>query len=235
MRNAKLVLAGVMVSVVLVSYLAMAQQPAAPSPPMTFFATSVGKGDGGNLGGLAGADAHCQMLARAVGRGDVTWHAYLSTQGPNAVNARDRIGRGPWHNQKGQLIAKDLAELHGDTVELARLGNGLGKQSSLTEKGDTINGYGDTPNEHDIMTGTQPDGRAYADTLDHTCNNWTSNKPIGINLVVSGLTNSAQLGHSDKRARGYWSWNSAHPSVGCTQANIVASGGIGALYCFAVN
>jgi hypothetical protein len=200
-------------------------QPAQQQPPqpMSFFVTSVGKGDGANLGGLAGADAHCQALAAAAGRGAATWHAYLSTQGPSAVNARDRIGQGPWYNARGQRVAQTLADLHGDTIDQARLGNVLGKQFSLTEKSGVVNGVGDTPNQHDILTGTQPDGRAYTDGGDHTCNNWTSN--------ASG---TAQLGHSDKQGGGNSSWNSAHPSRGCSQPNLVSTGGAGFLYCFAV-
>ncbi len=127
--------------------------PKGPPPPMSFFVTSVGKGDGANLGGLAGADAHCQMLAAAVGRGSATWHAYLSTQGPNAVNARDRIGSGPWYNAKNQQIAANVAELHGDTLEQARLGNRINKTTAVDEKGDVLKGVGDQPNEHDILTG----------------------------------------------------------------------------------
>jgi len=197
----------------------------APPEPMSFFITSVGKGDGANLGGLAGADAHCQMLAEAVGRGDVTWRAYLSTQGPNAVNARDRIGTGPWYAHGGRRrIAQNAGELHGDTIELARLGNALGKRISLTEQGTVVNGIGDTPNEHDMLTGSQPDGRAYTDGMDHTCNNWTSNGE-----------GSAQVGHSDKQGGGNGSWNSSHPSRGCSQENLVSTGGAGLFYCFASN
>jgi len=209
------------------SYLVIAQAPAGqtPPPPMSFFITSVGKGDGANLGGLAGADAHCQALGAAAGRGSVTWHAYLSTQGPGAVNARDRIGSGPWFNAAGQRIAQNVAELHGDTIEQARIGNALGKQLSKSEKNTLINGVGDSPNQHDILTGSQPDGRAYTDAADHTCSNWTSNAATG----------SAQLGHHDKQGGGNGSWNAAHPSRGCGQANLVATGGAGLLYCFAVN
>jgi hypothetical protein len=202
---------------------------AAPPPqPMGFFATSVGVGEGANLGGLAGADAHCQKLATAVGGGNRTWHAYLSTQGPGAVNARDRIGRGPWYNQtgRGQPIAKDVAELHGDTLDQARLGNNLSRTTVLTEKGATIKGAGDTPNEHDILTGSQPDGRAFTDTADHTCGNWTSS--------AEGR-GAAQLGHFDRTCGGNTSWNSAHPSRGCSQPNLVSTGGAGYLYCFAIN
>src|SRR4051812_5539656 len=196
----------------------------APPQPMSFFVASTPKGDGANYGGLAGADAHCQSLAAAAGRGGVTWHAYLSTQGANAVNARDRIGNGPWDNQRGQRVAQNLRELHGDTIEQARLGSALGKQLSLTEKGGVVNGVGDTPNQHDILTGSQPDGRAYTDGQDHTCNNWTSNS-----------TGTAQLGHSDKQGGGNASWNSSHPSRGCSQENLVSTGGAGLLYCFATN
>jgi hypothetical protein len=196
---------------------------AAP-PPMSFFVTSVGVGKGADLGGLAGADMHCQMLAAAVGRGSSTWHAYLSTQGAGAVNARDRIGTGPWANAKGQVIAANVAELHGDTLEIARMGNRITKTSALNEKGEVMNGVGDTPNEHDILTGSQPDGRAYTDAADHTCSNWTS----------SGM-GTAQLGHFDRMGGGNASWNSVHPSQGCSQQNLVATGGAGKLYCFAIN
>jgi hypothetical protein len=195
-----------------------------PPPPMSFFVTSVGLGKGADLGGLAGADAHCQMLAAAAGRGNSTWHAYLSTQGAGAVNARDRIGAGPWANAKNQQIAANVAELHGDTLELARMGNRITKTSALSEKGEMLNGVGDTPNEHDILTGSQPDGRAYTDAADHTCGNWTS----------SGM-GTAQLGHFDRMGGGNASWNSVHPSQGCSQPNLVATGGAGKLYCFAIN
>jgi hypothetical protein len=206
------------------SYSVLAQQQQAPPQPMSFFVTSVGKGDGANLGGLTGADAHCQALAAAAGRGAATWHAYLSTQGPGAVNARDRIGSGPWYNARGQRVAQNLAELHGDALEQARIGNALGKQLSLTEKSTIVNGVGDTPNQHDILTGSQADGRGYTDGADHTCGNWTSNG-----------AGTAQLGHSDKQGGGNSSWNSAHPSRGCSQPNLVSTGGAGLLYCFAVN
>jgi hypothetical protein len=198
----------------------------APPQPMSFFITSVGKGDGANYGGLAGADAYCQSLAAAAGRGSSTWHAYLSTQGPNAVNARDRIGNGPWYNQRGQRVAMNVGELHGDTVEQARIGNALGKQLSLTEKGGIVNGVGDMPNTHDILTGSQPDGRGYTDNMDHTCSNYSSN--------ADGRGN-VQLGHSDKQGGNNSSWNSSHASRGCSQPNLVATGGAGLLYCFATN
>src|SRR5581483_10600784 len=164
-----------------------------PSPMMNFFVTSVPIGHGGNLGGLAGADAHCQQLAAAAGAGNHTWHAYLSTQarpGQPAVNARDRIGTGPWYNAKGDMIAKDLATLHGDTLQLARFGNNITKVTDLTEKGEIVPGLNDgkdphdrewayimshpTSNHHEVLTGTRPDGMAYTDNRDHTCSNWTS-------------------------------------------------------------
>ena len=155
--------------------------------PMTFFVTSEGLGDGANLGGLEGADAHCQSLAAAVGRGDVTWRAYLSTQGPHAVNARARIGSGPWYAHGGRRrIAQDLGWLHGDTLDQARIGNAIGKMIALTEGGNPVNGVGDSPNQHDILTGTMPDGRAFAAGEDRTCRNWTSDGD-----------GSAQVGHSD--------------------------------------
>jgi hypothetical protein len=196
-----------------------------PQQPMSFFVTSVGKGDGANYGGLAGADAYCQQLATAAGRGGVMWHAYLSTQGPGAVNARDRIGNGPWYNARGQVIAMNNGVLHGDTVDQARIGNAMGKQISLTEKQAVNNGVGDMPNEHDILTGSRPDGTAYTDGMDHTCSNYTSNADTG----------SVQLGHSDKQGGNNSSWNSAHASAGCSQPKLVMTGGAGKLYCFAVN
>ena len=216
------------------SYWLLAQQPAAPAggqargpaAPMSFFVTSTPKGDGANYGGLAGADAHCQTLAAAAGRGDATWRAYLSTQGPGAVNARDRIGNGPWANVNGTVIATNVGHLHGDTIDQARIGNVLGKQFAMTEKKERVNGVGDTPNQHDILTGSQPDGRAFTDAADHTCGNWTSN---------AAGAGSAQLGHSDKQGGGNSSWNSTHGSRGCSQVNLVATGGAGLLYCFAAN
>jgi hypothetical protein len=193
---------------------------------MNFFVSSVGSGKGADLGGLAGADAHCQMLAAAAGRGNAMWRAYLSTQGQGAVNARDRIGAGPWYNQRGQMVARDLAHLHGDTLELARMGNNFVKNSALTEKGELVNGQGDNPNRHDILTGSQPDGRAYTDGMDHTCSNYTSS---------ADGQGSVQLGHSDRSGGGNNSWNSAHASRGCSQPNLVSTGGAGLIYCFAVN
>jgi hypothetical protein len=192
----------------------MAQQAS-----MTFFVTSHGLGKGADLGGLAGADAHCQSLARAAGATARTWHAYLSTQGAGAVNARDRIGKGPWRNAKGVVVAKDVTDLHGDS-------NNLTKQTALSEKGEVINGRGDTPNRHDILTGSQPDGTAFTDTQDHTCKNWTSS-----------TEGSAMLGHADRLGlrddAPSRSWNASHPSRGCSQDGLRSTGGDGLLYCFA--
>ncbi len=227
MKKIQAVFAAVALSV-FGSFLALAQQPAAQTPPepMSFFITSAGSGDGANLGGLAGADRICQTLATAVGS-TKTWHAYLSTQataGQPAINARDRIGTGPWYNAKGEKIANGLADLHGDTAELARRGNNLVKLSALNEKGEIVNGRGDKPNRHDMLTGSQTDGTAYTDSADHTCSNWTSD-----------TTGTAQLGHSDRNGAGNTSWNSAHPSRGCSQENLVSTGGAGLFYCFAIN
>lgn len=201
----------------------------APPQPMSFFVTSVGMGNGANLGGLAGADAYCQKLAAAVNAGDRTWRAYLSTQakdGVAAVNARDRIGKGPWHNQKGAAVAKDVADLHLDNPETARLGNNLSKMTAIDETGAVKKGFGDSVNEHDILTGSTPDGRAYTDAADHTCGNWTSN--------ATGA-GRAQLGHFDRTGGGNTSWNSAHQSRGCSQPDLIATGGAGFLYCFVAN
>jgi len=192
--------------------------------PMTFFITSVGSGNGADLGGLAGADRHCQTLAAAVGAGGRTWHAYLSTTasgGTPAANARDRIGKGPWQNVNGVVIASNVGELHGK--------NNLTKQTALTEKGTVVNGRGDKPNMHDILTGSQPDGTALAgDAAKTTCGNWT----------LSG-DGAAIVGHHDrlglKDDAPSVSWNSSHPSRGCSQANLASSGGAGLLYCFATN
>jgi hypothetical protein len=203
---------------------AYAAQAAAPPPPMSFFVTSVGKGDGGNLGGLAGADAHCQALAAAVGRGSSTWRAYLSTQGPNAVNARDRIGTGPWYNARGQLIGQSVAAIHGDTIEQARGGVIMGKVFSPDEKGQTVPGNGDNPNRHDMLTGSTPEGRAYPAGTDMTCSNWTSNG-----------AGKARLGHHDKQGGGGGSWNSQHDSRSCSGPDLVATGGAGLFYCFAID
>ncbi|HEX6980221.1 MAG TPA: hypothetical protein VF342_13065 [Alphaproteobacteria bacterium] len=203
---------------------AQAQQSGADSD-MTFFITSVGSGKGADLGGLAGADRHCQTLAQAVGAGNRTWRAYLSTQaagGEPAVNACDRIGRGPWQNAKGVVIARDLDELHST--------NNLTKQTALTEKGDTVNGRGDNPNMHDILTGSQPDGTAFAGSEDMTCGNWTK----------SGAEGTAMLGHHDRIGlrddAPSRSWNSSHPTRGgCSQDALRSTGGNGLFYCFAAN
>lgn len=206
--------------------LAQAPPPAQDRAPMTFFVTSSGTGTGASIGGLAGADAHCQKLAAAAGSTGRTWRAYLSTsasEGKPAVNARDRIGSGPWHNQRGTMIGRELSHLHGDTLDTARTGNLITKNNALTEKGEIVNGVGDKPNMHDILTGTQPDGRAYTDAADHTCKNWTSNGE-----------GSAQVGHHDRNGGGI-SWNSTHASRGCSQENLVATGGAGLFYCFAVS
>jgi hypothetical protein len=190
---------------------------------MGFFVTSTGSGKGADFGGLAGADKHCQALAAAVGAGGKSWRAYLSASaagGTPAVNAKDRIGKGPWKNAKGVVVAKDVAELHGT--------NNLTKQTALTEKGAVVNGRGDTPNQHDILTGTQPDGTAFAGSDDRTCGNWTK----------SG-DGSAVVGHHDRMGLNTeppaLSWNSSHPSRGCSDDALKSTGGAGFLYCFAAN
>ena len=208
---------------------ATAQHGMPGGTPMTFFVTSEPIGDGGKLGGLAGADAQCQQLAQAVGAGGRTWRAYLRTQataGQPAVNARDRIGNGPWANAAGQVVARDLAHLHGDTLELAQMGSNLARGTALNEKGVRVNGQGDTPNQHDMLTGSTPAGRAFTDGADHTCSNYTSN---------ADGAGSVQLGHPDRTGGGNTSWNSAHPSRGCSQPNLVSTGGAGDFYCFAAN
>ncbi|MGH8527831.1 MAG: lectin [Gammaproteobacteria bacterium] len=201
------------ISTIVFSFLVASGAPAQQGQ-MSFFVTSVGSGNGANLGGLAGADKQCQTLAAAVGAGNRTWRAYLSTQGPNAVNARERIGQGPWVNAKGVQIAANVAELHGPK-------NNLTGETALTEKGGS-------PTRHDMLTGSQMNGMAFTDTMDHTCGNWTSS-----------TTGSASLGHYDRRglsdteqAR---SWNSSHPSKGCSQENLRSTGGDGLFYCFATN
>jgi hypothetical protein len=204
---------------------ACASQP--PTAPMGFFITSAGSGQGANFGGLAGADAHCQKLAAAAGAGGKTWRAYLSVPGafPSAsapgvasVHARDRIGQGPWHNARGQLIARDLAHLHN--------GNLLSKETALDERGNPVKGRGDTPNEHDILTGSRADGTAFAPQTDTTCKAWTSSSE-----------GSAIVGHHDRMGPlpENWatSWNFSHPSAGCSQEALVRTGGSGRLYCFA--
>jgi hypothetical protein len=218
-------------SVVVVAALAAGSPVLAQSAADTsFFVTSTSIGNGGNLGGLAGADNHCQTLAQAAGAGGPAgaakvWRAYLSTQaadGKPAINAKDRIGSGPWKNTKGVVVAKDVADLHSAS-------NNLSKQTALSEKGDVINGRGDTPNRHDILTGSQADGTAFSGTDDRTCKNWTSS-----------TQGSAMLGHADRTGLTEEppakSWNMSHPSRGpdggCSQADLKSTGGDGLLYCF---
>jgi hypothetical protein len=202
--------------------LALSAGAEAQQANMTFFVTSTGAGKGADFGGLSGADAHCQSLAQGVGAGSRTWRAYLSTSaagGSAAVNAKDRIGSGPWQNVKGEVIAKDVADLHGPS-------NNLTKQTALTEKGEVINGRGDTPNTHDVLTGSQPDGTAFAGADDKTCGNWTK----------SG-EGSAVVGHHDRTglddSAPAKSWNSSHGSRGCGVDALKTTGGAGLLYCFA--
>jgi hypothetical protein len=190
-----------------------------------FFVTSVGSGKGADLGGLAGADKHCQTLAATAGAGGKTWHAYLSTQGAGAANARDRIGKGPWMNAKGLVVAASVDDLHSGS-------NKLSKQNNLSEKGEMINGRGDTPNRHDILTGSTADGKAFPADNDMTCKNYTSS-----------TQGAVMLGHNDRQGLrdddASKSWNSSHPSRGaeggCSQADLKSTGGDGLLYCFAVN
>ncbi len=188
--------------------------------PMGFFITSVGIGNGANLGGLAGGDAHCTKLAEAAGSTGRTWRAYLSTQVEKGrgLSARDRIGTGPWYNARGELIAVDLDQLH--------LNPNIVKRTALDENGNQVAGRGEKPNRHDILTGSKNDGTAYFpwEKGDHTCSNWTSNGE-----------GSAQVGHHDRHGGGNTSWNSAHGSRGCSQDNLVSTGGAGLLYCFAAD
>lgn len=209
----------VLTSILLAGGLPLLAQTA--DPKLSFFITSEGRGNGADLGGLAGADQHCQSLAAAVGAGSKTWHAYLSmmaADGKPAINARDRIGKGPWYNAKGVMVAKDVADLHSAN-------NNLKKDTSISEKGQVLNGRGDTPNQHDILTGSQEDGAAFTGDADKTCKNWTSHEE-----------GSAQVGHHDRVGGGDnpTSWNSSHGSRGCSQANLVGTGGAGRFYCFAV-
>jgi hypothetical protein len=212
---------------VVIAAASLASTPA-PSPrptfaqqDMSFFITSVGPGDGANLGGLAGADKHCATLAEAAGVKGKSWHAYLSQQamgGAKAINARDRIGKGPWKNAKGVVVATSVDDLHSDATKLS-------KEHSLTETGAVVNGRGDTPNMHDILTGSTLDGRVQPGEGDSTCSNWTSNAETG----------SASVGHHDRQGGGAnpTSWNFAHASRGCGQKNLQATGGNGLFYCFA--
>jgi hypothetical protein len=212
MRKYKKIVAAVatITGIVVVGF-ALAQ----PAPgPMSFFLTSRGSGNGGNLGGLAGADRICQDLAQAAGHGALTWRAYLSTQGQGAVNARDRIGPGPWFNVRGARIAQNVDELHSS-------GNRLAVFTALDERGNQIPGSGFSPNRHDILTGSTPEGRAYPAGADMTCANWTSSSDEG------GA--KARVGHHD-----YAQWNSTHDSRGCSQQALVSTGGDGLFYCFAL-
>ncbi len=194
--------------------LAIAGLTAAQDNEMTFFLTSEGAGNGADLGGLEGADAHCQALAEAAGAGDATWRAYLSA---DSINARDRIGSGPWHNANGVLIAEDVDALHSDDAN-------INKETAVDENGQTVKGSGDTPNRHDILTGSRTDGTAFDDGEDHTCSNWTSSSD-----------GSAHLGHHDRLSRGEPGspWNDAHASRACDQESLRATGGDGLFYCFA--
>ena len=214
-------------AVSLLSLAAIGTTAQAQQAQMSFFVTSVGVGKGADLGGLAGADRYCQQLAQAAGAGSRTWHAYLSAQeggGQPAVNARDRIGKGPWQNAKGVVVAKTVDELHG--------ANNLTKETSLSEKGEVVNGRGDKPNRHDALTGAKPDGTAFPAGEDRTCKNWTSS-----------TQGSAMLGHIDRQGLqdddASHSWNSSHPSRGpdggCSQTDLRSTGGDGLFYCFAAN
>ncbi len=196
-----------------------AQVAGAQSAQMNFFLTSAGSGDGANLGGLQGADQICQDRAYAVGAGDLIWRAYLSTTGESGENARDRIGDGPWYNHAGTMVARDVDDLHSES-------NLLGKENSLTERGEQVNGRGDSPNMHDIITGSTMDGMASDADGDTTCENWTSNSGDG----------SALVGHHDRVGGGQnpTSWNSAHASRGCGQEDLQGTGGNGFFYCFGI-
>jgi hypothetical protein len=206
--------------VVILASLAFALPAAAQKSDMSFFITGAGSGKGADFGGLDGADKHCQALAQAAGAGDKTWRAYLSTQGEQPVNARDRIGKGPWRNAKGEVVAKGLDDLHANP--------NIDKQAGLDEKGQPVNGRGDSPNKHDILTGSQRDGTAFPAGEDRTCGNWTK----------SG-EGSAFVGHHDRIGLrdddASRSWNSSHPSRGCSDEALRASGGAGLIYCFAAD
>jgi hypothetical protein len=199
-----------------------AQQPPPQSPNMTFFVTSAGPGKGADLGGLEGADRHCQTLAQGAGAGSKTWRAYLSSNAAmagGAVNARDRIGRGPWQNFKGVVVAQNVDDLHSDS-------NKLSMENSLTERGTVVSGTGMTPNWHDVLTGSSPDGRAFSANMNLTCSNWTSS-----------TFGSAMVGHIDRNGTVITpfvkSWNAAHMSRSCSQPDLIATGGNGLFYCFA--
>jgi hypothetical protein len=231
------------IGITLLGSAAVLAQGQQPQQPMSFFVTSAPPGTG-NLGGIAGADQICQNLAAAVGAGNKTWHAYLSQEargGVGAVNARGRIGQGPWYNAKGQLIANNVADLHGDNQ---RDRSTLKQSTALTEKGEMVTGGGGAPgtNQHDIMTGSDSGGRAFADGTDHTCNNWTSDAltlPRAANAPAEVPADRARamLGHSDRggNGAGNTSWNMAHLSQGCTKQALINTGGAGKFYCFATN
>ena len=208
-NNGQVVITGLAFCGLVVAGLAIAQQP---TEPLSFFLTSDGSGKGADLGGLEGADAICQNLGESVGKGELTWRAYLSTQGADAINARDRIGTGPWFNANGNRIAADVDELHSAL-------NRVSAFTAVDQRGRKIPGSGFTPNRHDILTGSQADGTAYPDGEDMTCKNWTS----------SSDDDKARVGHHD-----YAAWNSAHNSRGCSQTALNSSGGDGLFYCFAV-
>jgi hypothetical protein len=221
--NRKIVFAA-LAATALGSVAVIAAQAGEAQQPMSFFIASTVPGTG-NLGGLAGADQICQNLAAAAGAGNRTWHAYLSQEqrgNTPRVNARGRIGQGPWYNAKGALVASNVADLHGDQQ---RDRNTIRKLTALDEKGNPVNGVGDMPNQHDMMTGSDSQGRAWTDGLDHTCNNWTS----------ATDENRATLGHHDRQGGNNTSWNSAHMSQGCSNAALVRTGGAGRFYCFAIN
>ena len=236
--NRKIILSAVGI-MLLGSAAVFAGEAAAPQQPMSFFVTSATPTGTGNLGGLAGADQICQNLAASVGAGNRTWHAYLSTQarpGVPQVNARGRIGNGPWFNQKGLMIAGSVADLHGDQQ---RDRNGLRQASVLDEKGQIVS---QMPQQHDIMTGSDSDGRAFTDGIDHTCNNWTSDQmtiplPANADAGVPPDRARAMLGHSDRglQGAGNTSWNAAHMSQGCSKQALINTGGSGRIYCFAIN
>ena len=216
MKATRALLAGM--ALVAVSMLGIAQD----QPPMSFFVTSAGPGDGANLGGLEGADAHCQALAAAAGRGDATWRAYLSQSpgmGAPQVNARDRIGDGPWYNANGVVIAWNVDDLHEDR-------NNIRKPTALDENGEQVSGAGDQPNRHDILTGSDSMGRALPAAADiATCSNWTS----------SGDGGRAMVGHHDRLGGPNASWNAVHSSRGCSQEDLIGTGGDGLFYCFAAD
>ena len=224
--NKKIILSAIAITLLGSAAVLAAQAPQGPQQPMSFFVASTVPGTG-NLGGIAGADQICQNLAQAAGAGGKTWHAYLSQQAQGntpRVNARGRIGPGPWYNAKGQLIASNVGDLHGDQQ---RDRNNLRQATALNEKGEVVPGGGvqGVQNEHDMLTGSDSGGRAFTDGLDHTCNNWTSDTD----------TNRAMLGHHDRNGNANTSWNMAHMSAGCSKQALINTGGAGKFYCFAIN